>query len=820
MSDGIKRIGTFVRTKGNFGFIQQDDGTDMFVMPAACGDHFGGGLPNIGTQLTYFVVNDSKTGRPRADCVEPLHPSGAQGFGQAMDATLASVLPNSLEEIGQQIDRLLGNPAPPSGAVISDALTSIISPPGTQDTTGVMSRTQGNFGFIQQSDGTEMFVIPTACGNHFNGGLPPIGTQLKYSVVIDSKTGRPRAENVAPLADASMPYGTNGSSPLSSELSVALGLTSSPLGVATAPAGGISHTVAGGSSGMQTGIMAKSQDTFGFIQQSDGTEMFVMPAACQAFGGVLPPVGTHLSYMVITDEKTGRPRADGVQPLSAGTTSPAQGFTSPYQGLNQDPSQGVAQIAAVGSSGLQASNTGVMSKSQGSFGFITQSDGTEMFVLPAACGAFGGLPPLGTEVSFSVVVDPSTGRPRADNVQPAPRAGQVVQAAQLSGSAAEALVQLVGNVGELGGAVGIHTHTGVVSKTQNSFGFIQQSDGTEMFVLPASCAAFGGALPPVGTEVMFSVVTDAKTGRPRADNVEPARTLDLSAVTAAVSPPEPWNFGQTSTALIPGAHSGVITKDTGRFGFITTADGSEVFVLPVSCRGFGGTLPPRGTQVQFNMISDPVTGRPRADDVQPIATFSFAPPPPVAAAAPAPVSGNRKTGTMSREKEGKFGFIQQDDGTELFVLPGACTVFGGQLPPLGTRVSYEVVPDKQKGQPTANDVHPITDGTGAPAAQLSIGYGPERTTGFSDARSEPYRPHVDMQAGAGTGTRFTGTMHREQGSFGFLLAQDDGKEVFVLPKSCAAFGGQFPPMGTKVTYEVVVDSKTGRPRADNVQPAN
>ena len=68
--------------------------------------------------------------------------------------------------------------------------------------------------------------------------------------------------------------------------------------------------------GFASSTMDKLKGTYGFIHQDDGgPPMFIMPAAFDAFGRQLPPIGTRLQYTIVTDEKTGRPRAEGATPL-------------------------------------------------------------------------------------------------------------------------------------------------------------------------------------------------------------------------------------------------------------------------------------------------------------------------------------------------------------------------------------------------------------------------------------------------------------------------------------------------------------------------
>jgi cold shock CspA family protein len=149
---------------------------------------------------------------------------------------------------------------------------------------------------------------------------------------------------------------------------------------------------------------------------------------------------------------------------------------------------------------------GVMLRIRNGFGFIAQDCGDEdMFVMPASCKVFGGIfPPLATRVSYNVVVDGKTGRPRAENVRPEVLVGNTTTERSASAN-------------RKGFRSGV-----VARKKDNSFGFIQQDNGEEdMFVMPNACDAFGGSLPTVGVRVLYTVVRDMKTRKPRAENVKP-----------------------------------------------------------------------------------------------------------------------------------------------------------------------------------------------------------------------------------------------------------------------------------------------------------
>lgn len=390
--------GTIVKlTPGKFGFVKPDDGSaDMFVLPQHCAA-FGNELPPIDCRITYTIVADAKTGRPRAEDVMP-----EDELQQALNQTpLQSYAP---APHGQPVQ---GSWAPPQDSGFL---------------TGTMLSHNGKFGFIQQESGEpDMFILPALDGRFGHGpGFPPEGSRVVYAVVSDAKTGKPRAEDVrleqAAAYQAPVAYhppvqrpaapmlskgkgglhpvgfkGAGGFQPGSAQQKggIHLGGGYKGAGKAYAPV----QPVQASFGGFAAGTVVKNSFSFGFVKPDDGSkDLFLMPCHCESFGRELPQVGTRVVYVPGIDPQKGMPSAEQVQP--------EQGF--------------------VGGSAGNGMLSGTMLKANGGFGFIQMDDGqADMFLMAASCQAFGNeLPAIGTRLNFSVVTDQKTGRPRAEEVMP------------------------------------------------------------------------------------------------------------------------------------------------------------------------------------------------------------------------------------------------------------------------------------------------------------------------------------------------------------------------------------------------------------------
>ena len=62
-------------------------------------------------------------------------------------------------------------------------------------------------------------------------------------------------------------------------------------------------------------IKAIDQSTkFGFIKTDDGNDLFVMPSSCLGFDGIIPPIGTRVTFLTKIDTKTKKNKAIFVRP--------------------------------------------------------------------------------------------------------------------------------------------------------------------------------------------------------------------------------------------------------------------------------------------------------------------------------------------------------------------------------------------------------------------------------------------------------------------------------------------------------------------------
>mmetsp|Transcript_53678 Transcript_53678/g.117365 ORF Transcript_53678/g.117365 Transcript_53678/m.117365 type:complete len:338 (-) Transcript_53678:1294-2307(-) len=225
---------------------------------------------------------------------------------------------------------------------------------------------------------------------------------------------------------------------------------------------------------------------------------------------------------------------------------------------------------------------------------------------------------------------------------------------------------------------------------------------------------------------------------------------------------------------------GTVQQVESTLGYIEPDTGEEpAAVLPNACVGFDFTIPPVRTRVVYRQSTQQEDGSHEtlAADVFP--------------------EDHDFLGTIDKDN-GTFGFIQVDGKDDrVFVMPIACSAFGGRIPPLQTPVKFKVVMDNKTGRPRADFVRP----------QFGAEAGPERQ---SVKREQP-----DVQRAPGE--VYTGQVSRVKGNFGFIQPDDSSDEIFFMPRGFKASHGM-PPRGMRVGFQIVMDEKTGRPRADNIYP--
>eukprot|EP00401_Gymnodinium_catenatum_P063112 CAMPEP_0117519564 /NCGR_PEP_ID=MMETSP0784-20121206/32715_1 /TAXON_ID=39447 /ORGANISM="" /LENGTH=628 /DNA_ID=CAMNT_0005315525 /DNA_START=1 /DNA_END=1887 /DNA_ORIENTATION=- len=621
--------------------------------------------------------------------------------------------------------------------------------------TGSICKINGSFGFIRLDDPThgDMFVIPQSC-SAFGREIPPVGTRVKFGVVTDTKTGRPRADNVEPLDDVLA--------------ALAPGLAGAALGGPALAAG--------------TDVQSLAQQILGLTD----------PSALQV-GGI------DLSSWGLTPEQQ---RLEQEQSLINAANVAAAAAAAAFQ--EQEAASVLRGVAAGGV------NTGTVILIKGNFGFLKQDSGeADMFCLPP-------IPPVGTRVKYDKIIDPKTGRPRAENMQVIESAAPVVgPPAALEGANGQPGVFADASREVLQMFVERMMQDAQHQQQQH----LQQVDKLikDAGLMPASP---NGQSPPSLQEQLATIAFQDFHAQATAPQDSQEQLLALRAHAPTVQEQLPPSEERTNVqafreqtpaireqAQVPNFQEQAQVPDfqeqaqAPRFQEQAQVPGAQ------QVQAFNGQARAFGEQTNaFSPQASAFLGQMPGFQEQ-----AFLGQQQAQATSSAPGQQlQRRTGIMAMIKD-HFGFIKQDSGEQdMFALP--------PFPSVGTRVSYEPIIDPKTGRMRAEHIQALDGSDGG-----SAGYGPAASTSRGTTRGQPYDQQQSFQAASAmqqspsSDAMVMGTIAKLHDTFGFIKQDSGEPDMFLMPQSCAAFGRVLPPVGTRIRYQVVLDAKTGRPRAENVQ---
>mmetsp|Transcript_108228 Transcript_108228/g.306022 ORF Transcript_108228/g.306022 Transcript_108228/m.306022 type:complete len:529 (+) Transcript_108228:84-1670(+) len=454
----------------------------------------------------------------------------------------------------------------------------------------------------------------------------------------------------------------------------------------------------------------------------------------------------------------------------------------------------------------------------GGYGFIKPDNGdVDIFTLPPV----KGFPPIGSRVRYNLVLDPKNGKYRADSLSPEDAVDGQDSFSTSSFS------------GGFGGGTAVHQH----GDPQNSpayqlaqsgtpgsgtllhvaedgrFGFIKpDAGGADILALPPPVTGF----PRAGTRVTFNVLIDEKNGKLKADNILPENPADQVMMS---QPPAQSQDLDLASSLLALGNAGQALQ--GLQGLTDLLQGLQALQGLQGLAGLGQQQPAPQQPLAglegipglegLGALASLIPGLSALQGLQGGGEAPLAP-------------GDQHYGTMRHiQGNGRFGFIKPDSGgADVLALPPP-----DGFPRVGSRVTYTMMVDDKTGRPKADNVM-ATSNAGGVAATAPQRYGQAGIGGVSAVRSAPYPTNpgwpseinLQQQATAlAPGEVLLGTVSKANEKFAFIKQDNGEADMFVIPPACEAFGRELPPVGARVQYRVVVDSKTGRPRADRVQPA-
>lgn len=443
------------------------------------------------------------------------------------------------------------------------------------------------------------------------------------------------------------------------------------------------------------GTVTVLKGSHGFIQSDAGDQYFLLPSVCHDWNGELPREGTRVNFTAETEAAWGKnPKALHVwHERGDASTHPNKqqgGYAEKWQSEKRKhegnwngrddrwSSYAKSKWGSYDGAGFHetihegAKFTGTMASDLGNYGFINQDtdDGEEcrVFVLPYSCPD-GMLPLEESRVEFTIVRDPKTNKPRAEDVvfegQGDPEQPVTDEFVEEADACPEDLVfergddpKAAESAEDSGPALG-EVCTGIISKARRNFGFVMPDEGSggNMFILPSQCIGFNSFVPPVGTRVQFTVGWSRQHEKKMATDVVPLDDHEDNEV-----------------------FKGVVATNYGNYGFIKDEEGEQIFVLPAYCSGWG--IFDVGTSVVFRKVESKKTGKPMAQDVE------VDPDPPVRPIPPTrpPESMQDVEGVLVSHK-GQFGFVRTKDEEEFFIHHSDCP--GEWLPAVGTRLRFD-----------------------------------------------------------------------------------------------------------------------------------